>query len=81
MDTKNFLNFRFNYFEAFFKIIKNRNPFIYKRLRKITWCLEAESNHRHEDFQSSALPTELSRQIGDSDGTRTHDLRRDRAAF
>ena len=25
------------------------------------WCLEAESNHRHEDFQSSALPTELSR--------------------
>ena len=26
------------------------------------WCLEAESNHRHEDFQSSALPTELSRQ-------------------
>ena len=29
----------------------------------LTWCLEAESNHRHEDFQSSALPTELSRQI------------------
>ena len=24
------------------------------------WCPEAESNHRHEDFQSSALPTELS---------------------
>ena len=22
------------------------------------WCPEAESNHRHEDFQSSALPTE-----------------------
>ena len=26
------------------------------------WCLGAESNHRHEDFQSSALPTELPRQ-------------------
>ncbi len=25
------------------------------------WCLEAESNHRHKDFQSFALPTELSR--------------------
>ena len=24
------------------------------------WCPEAESNHRHADFQSSALPTELS---------------------
>ena len=26
------------------------------------WCPGAESNHRHEDFQSSALPTELSGQ-------------------
>ena len=26
------------------------------------WCLEADSNHRHGDFQSPALPTELSRQ-------------------
>ena len=24
-----------------------------------TWWLRAESNRRHEDFQSSALPTEL----------------------
>ena len=24
------------------------------------WCPEAESNHRHADFQSAALPTELS---------------------
>ena len=50
-----------------------------------TWCLRSESNQRHEDFQSSALPTELQRQKsiknGDLDGTRTHDLRRDRAAF
>ena len=26
-----------------------------------TWCLGAESNHRHRDFQSLALPTELPR--------------------
>lgn len=26
------------------------------------WWLEAESNHRHGDFQSPALPTELSSQ-------------------
>ena len=26
------------------------------------WCPEAESNHRHGDFQSPALPTELSGQ-------------------
>ena len=38
------------------------------------WCLRSESNQRHEDFQSSALPTELQRHIGDPDGARTHDL-------
>ena len=27
------------------------------------WCLRAESNHRHGDFQSPALPTELQRQM------------------
>ena len=27
-----------------------------------SWCLGAESNHRHRDFQSLALPTELSGQ-------------------
>ena len=26
------------------------------------WCLRTESNHRHGDFQSPALPTELQRQ-------------------
>ena len=26
------------------------------------WCLGADSNHRHADFQSAALPTELPRQ-------------------
>ncbi len=29
----------------------------------ICWCLRAESNHRHGDFQSPALPTELQRHI------------------
>ena len=39
------------------------------------WCLRAESNHRHGDFQSPALPTELQRHInGDSDRDRTDDL-------
>ena len=27
-----------------------------------SWWLETESNRRHKDFQSSALPTELSSQ-------------------
>ena len=27
------------------------------------WCLGAESNHRHADFQSAALPTELPRRL------------------
>ena len=29
---------------------------------RMGWCPEPESNQRHEDFQSSALPTELSGQ-------------------
>ena len=33
-------------------------------IKKCEWCLRAESNHRHEVFQSSALPTELQRHIG-----------------
>ena len=28
-----------------------------------TWCLGAESNHRHADFQSAALPAELPRHL------------------
>ena len=51
------------------------------------WCLRPESNQRHGDFQSPALPTELQRHLqlllaafsgrresGDPDGARTHDL-------
>ena len=30
---------------------------------KESWWLEAESNHRHTDFQSVALPTELSSRL------------------
>ena len=45
------------------------------------WCLRSESNQRHVDFQSTALPTELQRHIGDREGARTLDLQRDRLAF
>ena len=56
---------------------------------KEEWWLGTESNRRHADFQSAALPTELQRHIkpllqpdnGDHEGTRTLDLRRDRPAL
>ncbi len=48
---------------------------------RINWCRDPELNWGHEDFQSSALPTELSRHMyGGADGSRTRDLRRDRPA-
>ena len=31
-----------------------------------SWCSRVELNHRHEDFQSSALPTELQEHIQDA---------------
>jgi hypothetical protein len=34
----------------------------------MTWCPEAESNHRHGDFQSPALPTELSGHLAERVG-------------
>ena len=37
------------------------------------WCLGAESNHRHCDFQSFALPTELQRHFGGNNRDRTYD--------
>ena len=37
----------------------NRNLSVQNGPRKL-WCPEADSNHRHADFQSAALPTELS---------------------
>ncbi|MDK2858639.1 MAG: hypothetical protein PWQ89_1758, partial [Verrucomicrobiota bacterium] len=36
-------------------------PAIEKGLKSIDWWRDPESNRGHEDFQSSALPTELSR--------------------
>ena len=32
------------------------------------WCLGAELNHRHCDFQSHALPTELPRHVATREG-------------
>ena len=41
----------------------------------IWWCLRSESNQRHADFQSAALPSELQRHIilGGNNWTRTSD--------
>ena len=36
--------------------------------RKKVWCPGAESNHRHGDFQSPALPTELPGQMATRKG-------------
>ena len=69
----------------YFDILINTNELLFQYKKHVlqtcynlifyNWCLRAESNHRHEDFQSSALPTELQRQIyGDPNGARTHDL-------
>ena len=38
-------------------------------LYNFTWCHGPESNQRHADFQSAALPTELPWLIGGADGT------------
>ena len=47
----------FNYILALFRIILK---LFYLRIIKKWWWPEVESNHRHADFQSAALPTELS---------------------
>ncbi len=63
---------------------------IYRISLNSIWWLRTESNRRHMDFQSIALPTELlSLKVlieslsknGGPDGTRTRDLLRDRQAF
>ena len=38
---------------------RHSNQLNYQTKYLIKWWFRAESNHRHEDFQSSALPTEL----------------------
>ena len=40
-------------------MLKSKNP-VTRTGSLNKWCPEAESNHRHGDFQSPALPTELS---------------------
>ena len=39
-----------------------QNYLLFRVTAQIEWWPEVELNHRHEDFQSSALPTELSGQ-------------------
>ena len=41
--------------------IEKANNFLIALVYCILWCRGAESNHRHGDFQSPALPTELPR--------------------
>ena len=36
----------------------------YRHIKGLEWCPEADLNHRHADFQSAALPTELSGHLG-----------------
>jgi hypothetical protein len=36
----------------------------HKHIKDLKWCPEADLNHRHADFQSAALPTELSGHLG-----------------
>ena len=50
----------FNYIIIFTSCQYN---FLKKYLTKCIWWLQVGSNHWHEDFQSSALPTELWSQI------------------
>ena len=38
--------------------------------KSLEWCPEADLNHRHADFQSAALPTELSGHLGLQKGHR-----------
>ena len=40
----------------------------FHKLDGLFWCPEAESNHRHGDFQSPALPTELSGHMAEKEG-------------
>jgi hypothetical protein len=45
------------------ELARQGNPSDERSGRK-EWCLGADSNHRHADFQSAALPTELPRLAG-----------------
>ena len=69
---------RNNFFKNFLRSFQIKNPTngLFEK-----WWFRPELNQRHEDFQSSALPTELRNHHGGLDGTRTRDLRSDSAAF
>ena len=45
-------------------IIDARMELDLSETEKLKWCPEPESNQRHADFQSAALPTELSGHTG-----------------
>ena len=47
---------------------------------RILWWVWTESNRRHLELQSNALPTELQTHYGGPDRDRTGDLLRDRQA-
>ena len=50
------------------KISPRKSADIGYKLLILKWCPGAESNHRHCDFQSHALPTELPGRTGDAGG-------------
>jgi hypothetical protein len=45
---------------SFLSLKKMKKPCLSKQTGLLAWCRRAESNCRHKDFQSFALPTELS---------------------
>ena len=57
-----------------FCFISSKVLLIAESILKIIWCHETELNRRHKDFQSSALPTELSWPLyfGVTYGERSH---------
>ena len=53
---------------AFYAGFLNRCPADTRGIRRDLWCLRPESNQRHGDFQSPALPTELQRHMATVNG-------------
>ena len=54
---------------------KKRSLYIISKRNIKKRCPETESNRRHEDFQSSALPTELSGHIVISNNSRNYTVK------
>ena len=53
---------------TFWSVAKRSIQLSYERAFIKKWWLRVESNHRHRDFQSLALPTELQSQLAVSTG-------------